>query len=204
MKQKGSALLIMLIAVAIILLLSAIQMRTLFGPGLPTRPIGAEERPWQLKQLLVAEGENIKLPRSPKPTLGKPLTVSADVIRNEAARGTVTVIFNPDGHISAVWDCAYAYDEKTLAIGAEMVGNIHVKQTYEDENGRDKSRLFFIAKGTYLKTTTTTTIGTTKEKGTAWLLGWLRPDGSIEGHVTITTDQTWSAAYEFATQKSES
>ena len=204
MKRKGSALLIVLIAVAIILLLYAVQMRTLFGPGLPTQPIGAEERPWQLKKFLVAEGGHIKLPRSPKIKLSKPLTISADVIRNEAARGTTTITFNADGRISAVWDCHYAYDEKILAISAEMVGNIHVKQMYEDENGRDESRLFFIAKGTYLKTTTTTAIGTTKEKGTAWLLGWLRPDGSIEGHVTITTDQTWSAAYEFATQKSES
>lgn len=203
MKHKGSAILMVLIAVAIILLLSAVQMKTLFGPGLPRQPIGVEERPWQLKKLLVAEGESIKLPRSPKMKLDKVLMVSANATRNDAPRGTVGVTFNPDGHISAVWDCVYAYDEKTLSISAELAGNIHVKQTYEDENGRDKSRLFFIAKGKYLKATTTEAVGTTEEKGTAWMLGWLLPDGSVEGHVTITTDQTWSAAYAFSTQKQE-
>ena len=197
MKQTGSAILIVLITVAIILLLYGIQMKTLFGPGLPTQPVGVEDRPWQLEKLLVAEGGKIKLPRKPKPRLSKPLIVSVDVVRNDAAKGTAAITFKPDGHVSAVWDCRYGYDEKNISISAEMAGNVNVKQTYEDENGRDKSRLFFIAKGTYLKTTTTAAIGTTREKGTAWLLGWLGTDGTVEGHVTITTDQTWSAAYEF-------
>jgi len=202
-KQKGFALLIVLIAIAIILLLSAIQMKTLFGPGLPSRPVSIEERPWQLEKLIATEGENIKLPRSPKIKLDKEFTITANATRNEAERGTVMITFEPDGHLSAGWNCRYSYDEKTLTIKAEMAGNINVRQMYEDENGRDKSRLFFIAKGKYLKTTTTAAIGTTEEKGTAWLLGWLRPDGRTEGYVTITTDQKWSAAYAFSTQNSE-
>ena len=200
MKQKGSALLIVLIAVAIMLVLYGIQMKSLFGPRGQTQPVGVEERPWQLEHLLADEGEKIKLPRKPKPRLSEPLRVSVDVTRNNETKGTAAITFKPDGHIDAVWDCRYGYDEKTISISAEMAGNINVRQTYEDENGRDKSRLFFIAKGHYLKTSTTATIGTEREKGKAWLLGWLAADGTAEGHITITTDETWSAAYAFSTQ----
>lgn len=194
MKHKGYALLIVLIAVAILLILYAVQMKPLFKPETTTnRPIGVEQHPWMLAELLVPEGKDVKLPRSPKPQLNEPRTINAAVSRNAEPRGKAAINFGTDGRIKATWNCEYAYDGQTHSITAQMAGNVNVKQTFEDQNGPDKSRLFFIAKGNYVKATASQTA----EKGTCWMLGWLKPDGAVEGHITITTDQQWAAAYAF-------
>ena len=200
-KQNGYALLIVLIAIAILLILYATQMKTLFIPDLPKQqPVGIEERPWLLEEYLIPEDKNVKLPRSPKPQLNEPITLNAGVRRNDAERGTTVIDFDTNGRIRATWQSEYSHDEQAYSITAEMAGNINVKRTYEDPNGKDKSRLFFIAKGHYLKKMLNSG---TEEKGTAYMLGWLKPDHTANGYITITTDRKWAAAYEFTTSPAE-
>lgn len=198
-KHKGYAILIVLIAVAIMLIISGIQMRTLFVGNGPKPSTGIERWPWQLEDLLAGEGETIKLPRPPKPQFAEALDVVGQVTRDGDERGTVNIHFDTDGRVQAAWKSAYTHNEQTISISAELKGNINVKQTYEDEDGKDKSRLFLIAKGPYLKQTQDPSVPVSDEKGTAWLIGWLRPDHSAEGHLTLTTDEKWSAVYDWAT-----
>ena len=197
-RKNGFAILIVLVAVVILMLLYFVQIDTFFGPGLPSQPAGIEQHPWVLSDLLVPGEDGVKLPRPPKPRLEDPFSVSAPVRRDDLDRGTVTVSFETDGRITAQWQCTYEQEGKTYQVEAAMKGNIHVKQTYEDEQGKDKSRLFFIAKGAYTKQSPDDSTGFGSEKGTAWLTGWVRPDHRIQGHVTLTTDETWAAAYAFA------
>ena len=103
--RKGFAVLIILVAVAIMMILYFIQADALFGPNLPTQPVGAEQRPWLLEELLVAEGEGVKIPRSPKIELNEPFEVFANVSRDDAPRGTVKVFFDTDGRVNASWNC---------------------------------------------------------------------------------------------------
>ncbi|MBL7214629.1 MAG: hypothetical protein ISS71_03005 [Phycisphaerae bacterium] len=195
-KHHGYAILIVLIAVAILLLLYATQMKTLFVPNVPKQPTGIEQRPWLLEDYLVAENESVKLPRSPKPQISEAFALNGRVTRDNAERGTVVIHFDTDGRIRATWTSEYTSNEQTHALTAEMDGNINVKQTYEDPNGKDKSRLFFIAKGPYLKKAAAVKTSIAEEKGTAWLIGWLKPDHTADGYITITTDRKWSAVYE--------
>ena len=196
-KQNGFAILIVLVAVAILMLLYFVQIDTFFGGGPRSQPAGMEQHPWVLEELLVPEGEDIKLPRSPKPDLNEPFSVSAPVRRNDADRGTVTLSFDTHGRMTAQWQCAYEQTGQEYHIDAEMKGNISVKRTYEDAQGKDKSRLFFIAKGPYTKEPLGDTAAFGGEKGTCWLTGWLGPGRRVQGYVTITTDQQWAAAYAF-------
>jgi hypothetical protein len=78
-----------------------------------------------------------------------------------------------------------------------MAGNVSVKMDYEDKTGTDETRLFFIGKGDYVHLTSVPEAEPTREKGTVYLIGWLKPDRSAEGFVTITTDQKWSAEFAF-------
>ncbi|MHC5088974.1 MAG: hypothetical protein ACYSOT_05130, partial [Planctomycetota bacterium] len=150
-KNNGFAILIVLVAVVILMLLYFVQIDTLFGPSLPSEPAGIEEHPWVLEELLIAEDQPVKLPRRPKPELNERFSVAAAVVRNGADRGTVTVAFDTDGRIQAAWDCVYKQSEIDYRVNAETQGNINVKRTWQDDNGKDKSRLFFIAKGRYTK-----------------------------------------------------
>ncbi|MHC5083509.1 MAG: hypothetical protein ACYTET_06175 [Planctomycetota bacterium] len=196
--RKGFAVLMVLVVVVIIMLLYFVQMDAIFGPHLPTQPVGIEQRPWLMEELLVAEGEGVKVPRSPKLELNEPFEITANVSRDENPRGTVKVFFDTDGRINATWDCTYQHNDRTFTIIAKANGNIDTKQTYKDaEDNKDKTQLFFIAKGTYTKSITDPQTGTNTETGTAYVLGWIDPNKQTTGHVTITTDKEWVAAYEF-------
>ncbi|MCI0499531.1 MAG: hypothetical protein L0Y36_07610 [Planctomycetales bacterium] len=194
----GYAILIVLIAAAILMLLYFVQIDAFFGPRQPGRqPTGIEQRPWLLEDRLVPEGGGVAIPNPPKPELNEPFEIAAPVSRNAAPRGQVVIAFAPDGRILARWECGWAEDERSNRIRAEMKGNIDAGRTYEDASGKDKSRLFFIAKGGYRKTAAGPGTDSAQEQGTAWLIGWLRPDRSAAGYITITTDQAWAAAYAF-------
>jgi len=195
-RKNGFAILIVLVAVVILMLLYFMQIDTLFGPGLPSEPAGLEEHPWILAELLASEGEDIKLPRRPKLKLEEAFVITVPVTRNEARRGEVAVAFNTDGRISANWQCTYEQAGIPYRVDSQMNGNVHVKRTYQDKTGKDKSRLFCIARGKYTKTPIDQT-ATGGETGTTWLIGWINPDRSIEGHVTITRNEQWAAVYAF-------
>ena len=196
-KKNGFVILIVLVAVAIVMLLYFVQIDTLFGPGQSHEPAGIEEHPWVLAELLAPNDEDIKLPSSPKLELEEPFSITAPVSRNKAGRGEVTVVFNTDGRIGANWQCTYEQAGANYHVDAQTSGNIHTKQTYRDEGDKDKSRLFFIAKGRYTKTPLNETTIAGGEKGIAWLTGWIDPNRNIQGHITLTTDQQWAAAYVF-------
>lgn len=200
--SNGSAMLLVLIAVAIILVLMAVQMRTLFIPsGASSLPTGIEHYPWRLDEFLVAEGETVKLPRSPKPTLDEAVTLEAVVSRDDLPRGTVSIDFGTDGRIAATWETTYESRGKNHTITAAMTGNIVVKHTYTDDNGKDKSRLFFVAKGRYQKQAVSAETTSSPEKGDAWLSGWLKPDHSAQGHISIGQNTEWTAVYNIKTDQ---
>ncbi len=199
-RSNGSALLLVLVAVAIILVLMAVQMRTLFIPqGASPLPTGIEHYPWRLDEFLVAEGETIKLPRSPKPTLDEAVSLNAAVSRDGLPRGNVSITFGTDGRIQAAWESQYESSGKSHTITAEMTGNIVVKKTYTDDNGKDKSRLFLVAKGRYQKQAMSAETTSSPEKGDAWLSGWLKPDLTAEGHISIGQNTDWTAVYDLIT-----
>lgn len=196
-KHQGYAILIVLIAVAIMLMLAATQMRVLFVGSGPKASTGLEQRPWLLEELLAGDGEVVKLPRPPKPQFTEILDVTGPVTRETAERGTVSIHFDTDGRVRAVWDTEYPHGEQTIALSAVMNGNIHAGQTYEDGDGKDKSRLFMIARGPYVKQTFDPAFAVPDERGTAWVTGWLGSDRRAEGHLTLTTDRSWSTVYDW-------
>jgi len=195
-RESGFAILIVLVAVAVLMLLYFVQIDTFFAGGPPTPPAGIEQHPWVLEDLLADENDEIRRPRSPKLLLTEPMSFIAPVTRDDADRGIVSIQLDDDGRIAATWECSYEQTGVMYSINAEMTGNIDTKHTYRGEEGKDKSRLFFIARGHYTKTPLD---GSTAggESGTSWLTGWIQPDRSITGHVTITENREWAAAYAF-------
>lgn len=200
-KQRGAVLIALLMAVAILMVLYMVNLQGLFGPALHHPPVGIEERPWLLEELLVAEGQSIRLPKSPKPMLESDIALWGSVHRNNEPRGDVKITIKTDGRVEAEWKTTYAHQEKQYALEGSAAGNIDIKQAYEDADGVDKSRLFFIGKGPYRLVTDNPETGRSEENGTVWLLGYLRPNGQAEGTLTLTTDQQWAGVYEYTAEK---
>jgi hypothetical protein len=182
-------------------------MKAMFGAsgqytGRPTKP---EDHPWQMDDLFVPENQMIPVPKKGQPELLEPVILTASVQRNNALRGSITITFGKDCRVNAEWSAQYEYDKKNCSMQAQMQGNVVPSKLYSDAAGReDKARLFFIAKGPYTQITRTADNLSQTEEGTAYIVGWLRPDNTADGTITITTDQSWSALYPFnATERSK-
>jgi len=197
--KGGFALLVVLIAVAIVAVLYFLDLRAIFGPAVPvTEP--PSHRPWVEEERIVGEGGKIKLPKAPKPVLETDLILEGLVSRNSAARGTVTIEITPNGKVTGAWSCDHVQDGQRHVVNAAFDGNVDASKTYEDERGEDKSLLYFIAKGKYAEEIYDETTGSSSSaKGVVYVTGWLGSDYTGWGHITLTTDKTWSITYEWAT-----
>lgn len=197
---RGFVLLLVLVAVAILALLYVIQIDAFFGPVAPGGRTPAEHRPWLEEGRIVPSDKLIKLPEPPKPELNKPLTVTARVQLDESERGTVILDFTVAGEVAGAWHCEYSHDNRNYTFDASFAGNIDATKTYSKGKATDESKLYFITKGIYSQTGYDVVAGTeTFEQGLVYVTGWLSPDYSAEGLITITTDKTWSAAYTWQT-----
>ncbi len=202
-KKNGyAAMLGLLIVIAIAMLIYFLEAKAIFGPGrkYANRPVKPEDHPWQMENLLIPEDQIVPVPKKGQPELLEPIKLTASVQRNNAGRGSVKITFGKNCRVAADWSTQYEYDKKIYSIQAQMKGNVVPSKVYSDANGReDKTRLFFIAKGPYTQIIQLPDNTSQTEQGTAYILGWLRPDNTADGTITITTDQTWSALYPFNT-----
>lgn len=200
--SRGFVLLLVLVAVAILAILYIMQMEAFFGLVAPGRQSTAMHKPWLEEDRIVPSDKLIKLPEPPKPELNKPLTVTARVRLNESERGTVILDFTVAGEVTGAWHCEYSHDNRNYTFDAAFAGNVDVSKTYSKGKTTDESKLYFITKGAYSQTGYDVVASTEPFKqGLAYVTGWLSPDYSAEGLITVTTDKTWSAAYAWQTRQ---
>ena len=196
--RHGFAGLVVLVAIAIVMLLMMMQMKAFFRTRpKPLIPITDINRPWLESDKILDSDQLITLPEPPKPQLSKPIQIAADVRREENPRGKITIEFATNGEVSGKWKCSYAYKDRQYSYTADFKGNIDVEETYVDRDDRsDESQLFFITRGDYTKTIANQNTGESSDtEGCVYVTGWLGPDHSAHGRITITTDETWSAVY---------
>jgi hypothetical protein len=192
----GFALIIILVAMAILLLLYFTQIDVLFEPASPGKSTRTEHRPWLEEDRIVPGDKLIKPPRPPRPKLNEPITLTAPVFLDDSRRGIITVGFTAVGEVGGSWGCEYSHGNRDYALDAVFTGNIDITKTYSEGGTTDKSKLYFITKGNYTQTAYNVEVGAkTSEQGLVYVTGWLAPDHSAEGLITITTDKTWSATY---------
>ncbi len=197
---RGVIALVVLIGIAIIAVLYLMQLSSFFSISVPPGSRGKTYRkPWHDEHRLLGPDAIIELPRRPKLELDEPFTLEAEVSRNDQDRGAITLEFMDDGKVGGAWDCSYSYDGKHYTCQADFSGNIDVDVVYRnDQRKKDKTQLYFITKGDYTKETyTESTDDSSIEKGLVYVTGFIKPDHSASGKLTITTDKQWSAQYQW-------
>ncbi len=200
--RRGSVLLMVLVVIAIGMVIYFLDMRILFGP--PGGRTGrAESRPWLEEDLIKGADEEIRLPRSPKPLLTEEQQIAAAVSRDGTERGTMTLVLSADGRLRGTWRCSYRHGDQEYAYDADFGGNIDSRKVYvSDEGAKDKSLLYLITRGSYTqRINDVKTNQTTTKKGTIYVTGWLAPDWSARGIITITTDRKWSVTYDWTANR---
>jgi len=198
---KGFMALVVLISVVIVLVLYVIVMKAFLpagrsGGGSSVR----QDRPWLLDDLIVPAGELIDMPESPRLVITDDFVLKPTVSRDESNRGVAVLKFGGNGVVSGKWQCDYTHEERQYGYIATYAGNIVIDKEFSDKTGTDDSLLFFIVKGKYTQRVYHPDIGEKLTNGIIYLSGWVGPDKSLTGKLTITTDDItdkdkWAASY---------
>lgn len=186
-RARGSALLMLLITVAIAMMLYFADFRTIFRPEITTGPGESVYRPWLEEHRIADPDKIIQMPKPPKPTLDDPISLVANVIREGSNRGKLTLRFNTIGEAAGRWNCQYSHQSRDYTFDSEFAGNIDVEKTYSQGSATDESQLFFITRGSYRKTIRNTATGAlTAEEGIVYVTGYMKADHAAAGLITIT------------------
>jgi hypothetical protein len=186
---------------AILVMLYFMLTSAIFRPTRRGRRSKPENRPWLEEHRILSSDKIVELPDPPKPVLEETISLEAKVSREGESRGMLMIEIETNGSVSSRWFCEYTQGDTYYVYSASSEGNIDVTKTFIEDGKEDLSKLFFITKGTFEKTIQKESEPAEKvltESGTLYVIGYLGTDYTASGQITITTDNTWSAAYEFA------
>jgi hypothetical protein len=205
-KQHGSALLMLLVVIAIGLIIYYVDISWMGGGNrMIPKQEKPEDQPWAKENLIRDANHPAKATKKPaanstKPVITKPLELKGVVAAKDAQRGHVVFTIQPDGTISGTWQCQYSYTHAAYVIAATFAGNTDTTQNAPD----DASKLYLIAKGDFVQKETNLESGEiTETKGTAYVSGWLGTNLAAAGTLSITTNKKWHADYTWTTKPIE-
>lgn len=200
--RRGSVLLALLMGIVILMALYFLDIRTIFRPAGKTSKPG-DVLPWVEEDRLVGSTQFVQLPAPPKPTLDKERKISAPVFRGGDERGRIEMVIRTDGTLAGTWNCEYTQNSVLRKMDAAFKGNIDISKTFQNSDGENPSYLYLYTKGDYSENATDqkTQQWSSSEGGLVYVTGWLRPDGSAQGTLTITTDKKWHAEYQWDNTK---
>lgn len=202
-KNKGFALIGLVVVIAILMMLYFVDMRAVFRTEVNNTKTSTI-KPWFEEERIVPDDQSIKSPGSPKIELYGKETFQTPVYRGQDQRGNITVTIDANGKVTCHWNAQYQQTDRFYVYQATAAGNIDVEKTFTQDGKKDKSRLFFITKGSYKKATCkgqdhAEVIDV--EEGEMYVTGWIDTDFTIQGLITITTDRSWSAQYTWQRSK---
>ena len=195
--RPASALVIVLVVIAIGLILYFIDFSALFPKPDPDTAEGlAPWKEWRLRQKNVpAEPQQ---PSDEQPKITKSLEYDTNAWLDDAPRGEIVLTIVPDGTVAGGWHGTYHNEKKEQCDiqDGKFAGMVYPAKLYRDENGEDPSKLYFLAKGDFafhkFKTGKFRFIG-----GDIYVKGWLNREYSVKGHIIITSNEKYFETFDF-------
>ncbi len=161
----------------------------------PSGPV--EQCPWVEVDRIVNDISEINLPQSPQISLDEERRISHKITSEDGQdRGRLSITIDPDGLVVATWKASYKEGSYEKDFTATCEGNIDAEKIYENENGDDPSKLFFITKGKFL-------LKAFKQGnaipggGDAYVVGWISPDGTATGTLVLAPDKKNTKIYKW-------
>jgi hypothetical protein len=203
-KEGGYVLLLGLLIVVLVGMVM-FYMR-MYGPvykiGEGESDIAPPWRQWHKIQVRLRDGP-LGRPTEEQPQLSKPLEVKARPVEDGNERGGIRMIILPDGTVHGSWGGQF-YINKDVdfqVMNCRFEGVVDPEQVYEDEEGEDPSKLFFIAKGKFMILETNSDTGRVRNlMGDAYARGWLGVDDEVSGELIITSDERNFYVYTWQSQ----
>jgi hypothetical protein len=201
--RDGFALLVLIVSMALLLMLYTVYTQNIFHIFASTekdRYSDPDAYPWEEEHLFindVLDGYDMGGRRPPfrdQPPLKENLHYIAGVYAGNEPRGEVEIYVTSKGDVTGFWSAAYnaktdrnRYYEtkKEYREGFntnDFKGNTAPLKIYKDEQGEDKSKLYFITKGEFLLQEHTANRTIT---GTIYVTGWIDRNYNAEGELTL-------------------
>ena len=210
MKNSRNSGLILILMLLLTVVIGAILYSVMLkGPGIKAGKFSSTANsPWNQWRRLQKKlrGHPIVAPNDQQPEINEYLRFNSYVKEDEEFRGSLSLEIRPNGKISGVWGGDYHFSKEIFhdIISGEFEGNIWPSMLYKDDNGKDPSRLFFIARGISLILEENSDTGRVRRvRADLYVTGWLDTDYYATGKVTITSDNqsfeefTWEAEAKF-------
>ena len=191
-KHKGSTaitvIILVLLVVCVVFVINTMKKD-------PTGPV--EQCPWGEVDRIVSDISEINLPQSPQISLDSERGISHVITTEDGQdRGRLTIKIEPDGPVTATWKASYKEGKYEKDFTATCQGNIDAEKIYENENGADLSKLFFITKGKFLLKAFRQG-NALAGGGEAYVVGWIAPDGTATGTLVLATDKKKAKVYKW-------
>ncbi len=191
-KHKGNT------AIIVIILVLLVVGAVLFINSITKDPSGpVEQCPWVEVDRIVNDISEINLPQSPQISLDKERRISHKITSEDGQdRGRLSIEIDPDGLVVATWKASYKEGSYEKDFTATCEGNIDAEKIYENENGADSSKLFFITEGKFL-------LKAFKQGnaipggGDAYVVGWISPDGAATGTIVLAPTKKKTRIYKW-------
>ena len=194
--RPAFALLMLLIVVAIGMLIYYFALSPVDRKTAREQKKSPDEYPW-VEEWRIKDrkgGDAAEQPTSEdQPKIREILEYSVNVQEQRNDRGLVNLTILPDGRVEGGWVAEYDTLSPRMnytVVKAGFKGNTDPSKIYSDADGEDKSKLFFITKGNFLILETNFDNGIVRNViGNIYVTGWINPDYSITGKITITSDK---------------
>ncbi len=192
-KRNGSVLILVLgilIVIGLVTYFILPKLRPEIDPDTSELPPWKE---WQLRQASEEEPKEIG-DEQPKITEVLEYDVSVSLPESGESRGEIHVLISPTGDVGGAWYGHY-YNSKKASCDIQeggFEGKVFPGKIYQDESGEDASRLYFLTKGNFnFQETHFETGGLRIRVGDIYVNGWLSPDLSVAGEITLTSDEKY-------------
>lgn len=193
--RPGSAIVwIIVIVVAVVIAINVINKVADPLSSLPKteNPTCSEEiHPWEEESRLLQQGQQLSDSLSPdQPVIDKTIILKANVKEAANDRG-LNITINPDGTVIGRYNADYnrgTNPKMNYNMNAEFKGNFDPSNIYFDEQGSDRSKLFFLTKGEMLIVEMNFTADTTAyNTQDIYVTGWINPDYTAKGRLILMT-----------------
>ena len=200
--RLGSALVWFLVVVGLVIVIMLVQGVMKKTAKDPDTCLDLE--PWTEWRLRKSNAKVLEEPSEEQPDITEGVRYDINVNYQDESRGEIDLVIQPDGMVRGAWHGYYHKEKPKLYFdiqGGDFEGYVCPLKIYQDENGQDPSKLYFIAKGNFLILETNFDNGKVKNAiGNIYVTGWINPDYSVTGKITITSDKKSLQAFHWQGQ----
>ena len=191
--RRGSAV----IGLIVVLLLIAIVLAAKWWVKANVKdPDIVDLSPWKEWRLRESNPKPVAPPSDQQPRITEAPFFDADakLPEDNSPRGNIRLIISPGGAVDGAWYGDY-YNIREffcdIMVG-DFSGKVYPSKIYRNEEGEeDLSKLYFIAKGTFLLQVTDLRKMLKHEGGDIYVKGWLDSEYNIVGEIIITSNEKY-------------